>query len=109
MSAPFVPAPRSPVQVARDLYLQHAEHCPEADCRDGDESCPECVLLLSILRRAHRERASGTFYIAPAGNRCDEYSAGYDGNVFLYRDEAEREVARLADAIGGEWTVEVRS
>ncbi len=53
--------------------------------------------------------ASGTFYIAPASDRRDEFAAGYDGNVFATREQAEAEIPHLVAAIDGEWTVEVRS
>ncbi len=63
--------------------------------------------------------ASGTFYIAPAGDPRNEYAAGYDGNVFATRAEAEAEIPHLTAALAQfadaedvaamRWTVEVRS
>jgi hypothetical protein len=57
--------------------------------------------------------ASGTFYIAPAGDPRNEYAAGYDGNVFATRAEAEKATVRIRecgeDFARCEWTVEVRS
>lgn len=62
---------------------------------------------------------SGTYYIAPADDRLDEYAAGYDGNVFATREEAEAEIPHLVavfaqfadadDVAAMRWTVEVRS
>lgn len=55
------------------------------------------------------QHPSGTYYIAPADDRQNEYAAGFDNNAFPTRDEAEAAIPWLVDAIGGEWTVEVRS
>ena len=58
LSALRAPAPveSARLQVARDLYLQHAQCCPAAECRDGDECCPECRRLLNAIR-SHEVRS----------------------------------------------------
>lgn len=46
-----------------------------------------------------RHHASGTWYIAPASNRGDEYAAGYDGNCFATQAEALAELPELCRCI----------
>lgn len=49
--------------------------------------------------------APGTWYLAPSDDLTNEYSAGYDGNTFATREEAEAAIGGLVEAIGGttEW------
>ena len=62
-------------------------------------------------------RAAGTWYLAPVTNLADEWAAGYDGNTFKSREEAEAEIAVLRacgeDFAAVEWVAvqrqEVRS
>lgn len=37
----------------------------------------------------------GTWYLAPSDDPADEYSAGFDGNTFGSREEAEAEIPHL--------------
>lgn len=43
-----------------------------------------------------------TWYLAPTTDRSDEWSAGYDGNAFTTREEAEAAIAGLL-ALGGDF------
>ena len=47
----------------------------------------------------------GTWYLAPASDPRDEHAAGYDENVFAFREEAEAAIPSLR-AIGPEFAVE---
>lgn len=51
------------------------------------------------------DHAPGTWYLAPSDDLTNEDSAGYDGNTFATREEAEAAIAGLSDAFGGgtEW------
>jgi len=44
------------------------------------------------------------YWIAPASDPRDRYAAGYDGNAFRTRREAERAIRDLR-RLGGEWNV----
>lgn len=48
---------------------------------------------------------SGTWYLAPANDLTNDYSAGYDGNSFPTKDEAEAAIDGLGECLGGdtEW------
>lgn len=51
----------------------------------------------------------GTWYLAPANDRNDEFAAGYDSNAFASREEAEAEIAGLRSVSGGEWVAVQRA
>lgn len=44
---------------------------------------------------------SGTYYIAPAGDRQNEWAAGYDGNTFATAAEAESVIPLVVAEFGG--------
>lgn len=56
---------------------------------------------------------SGTWYLAPASNMSDEWAAGYDGNVFATREQAEAAIPALRDCgeefAGVEWVAVQRA
>lgn len=44
-----------------------------------------------------------SWYLAPASDPSDEWAAGYDGNDFATREEAEAVIPQLVDHLGGDW------
>lgn len=54
----------------------------------------------------------GTWYLAPSSDPDDEWSAGYDGNVFASRDEAVAAVPGLlacGPEFAGQWIPQQRT
>lgn len=49
--------------------------------------------------------APGTWFLAPSDDYTDDYAAGYDGNTFATREEAEAAIEGLGEAFGddAEW------
>ncbi len=52
----------------------------------------------TLTHRAHQPlepHKAGSWYLAPESCRSDDYSAGYDGNAFATREEAEAAIPVL--------------
>ena len=66
---------------------------PSADIMSEywDGACGACGRFIDLT-------AKSTFYIAPADDPRDEWRAGYEGNHFATRDEAEAEVPQIGRA-----------
>ncbi len=56
--------------------------------------CPDCNVWCGAEHDTDPRRP-GTWYLAPDNDPADEFAAGYDGNSFATRAEAEREIPAL--------------